>query len=270
MLALDRGGNPAPHMVPSHQDMTSTVGDGCPFDFLDLHGVNQAYNASPGYAVGFPLISTAGRLTSLNMTLCECASKLPSIEPRRRGLTDTLPSPHTMNNNTRREASLLALDEVFCATNDFVNILKSICLPTDQSETRAHTSSTTDAGLHFLGSPISLSSSSTQPSVQLDEATMLLFLSCHCRLADIYESIFKAVRHCINSSFSASHSIAGVVLPQIQVGGFGGEYLYMLPSPKGRAFYRLLPLLHPIPPQPPNGPPSVSSLFVDKLLLTLE
>jgi hypothetical protein len=58
--------------------------------------------------------------------------------------------------------------------------------------------------------------------MHLDEATMLMFLSCHCRLTEIYESIFQAIRRCVEGSYAASHPTAGIILLQLAVGSFGG------------------------------------------------
>ncbi|KAI1365593.1 hypothetical protein F5Y08DRAFT_172141 [Xylaria arbuscula] len=221
--SLNREDDPALHMVPSHRNLTTDIEDGCAFNFIDVQGLDGAYNAGSA-SVGHFLTSTAGRLTSLNMALYECASKLPSIEPRRGERADRPRTPHNMNmNNNRREATLLALDEVFCATNDFINILQSL-YPTAPDQPPARMQHY-HGGLNTL-SPLPSPSSRIQPPPHLDEATTLLFLSCHCRLADIYESIFRAVQHCIDSSFSlsVSHQIAGVILPQLQVGGFGGVF----------------------------------------------
>ncbi|KAF2971680.1 hypothetical protein GQX73_g1868 [Xylaria multiplex] len=60
----------------------------------------------------------------------------------------------------------------------------------------------------------------------LDEATLLLFLSCHCRLVEIYESLFQAIQRCIKGPHTTSHSPAGIILPQLQWAAITSGYSY--------------------------------------------
>ncbi|RWA04015.1 hypothetical protein EKO27_g11091 [Xylaria grammica] len=159
-----------------------------------------------------------------------------------------------------REAALLALDDVFTVTNEFINVMQALCPTTGYHEIPITTASASTTGTsrlsasgantailhqaapHCLAYPQSLPGSSHQPTTtiegprepdisspiiqpfpRLDEATALLFLSCHCRLAEIYESLFQAIRRCIEGPHrTTSHPPAGIILPQLQVGGFGG------------------------------------------------
>ncbi|KAK5634786.1 hypothetical protein RRF57_010499 [Xylaria bambusicola] len=212
LYTLDHDGGPVIRMESNNQIMTSEVGDDCTLESL---GINGQYNDGPSCVLGYPLTSTAGRLTSLNMALYECASKLPSIEPRRVEPAGGAYNTHSISNN-RRETALFALDELFCATNEFISIMKSLYSTSTDSEISNHSRRAPTTEGSFQSTQGMLYTAST------DEATKLLFLSCHCRLADIYESIFKGIQRCLSGSYAATHSIAGVILPQLQVGGFGG------------------------------------------------
>ncbi|KAI0508474.1 hypothetical protein F5B22DRAFT_398673 [Xylaria bambusicola] len=209
MYSFSRDSGSVLPMISDNQAMTSGVRGDCTFEPLDI---NSQYNDGPSYVLGYPLTSTTGRLTSLNMALCECASKLPSIEPRRIEPAGSIHNTHVASNN-KREAALFALDELFCATNEFITIMKSLCSQANDSEIPNHLT---------CASATESSRQEMMSTAHIDEATTLLFLSCHCRLADIYESIFKGIRRCLSGSYTATHSIAGVILPQLQVGGFGG------------------------------------------------
>lgn len=225
--------------VPIQQDVVGEVEVDRSLDLLN-HCHFDDYsniNTSPGRALSFT--STTARLTSLNMALFECASKLSSIIP-----SQPVRDPCVISNNARRTA-LLSLDEVFYVTNQLIDIMRDLLPTTDCHETstlktaaRAITISpcllqATDSAFTshlappLLGFESSLEAEISSPSgpdpfPHLDEATMLLFLSCHCRLTDIYESIFAAMQRCIKGSPAAFHPTAGVVLPQLHVGGFGG------------------------------------------------
>ena len=59
----------------------------------------------------------------------------------------------------------------------------------------------------------------TRPFPPLDEATMFMIVSCHCRLTEIYVSLFEMMQAC------SKHSLAprrdkdwSIILPQLQVG----------------------------------------------------
>ncbi|KAI1152344.1 hypothetical protein F4825DRAFT_310786 [Nemania diffusa] len=259
-LALDHydrvlHGAPLP-TIPVHQDAPGEVGCNKSLEIstdYQLHEEN--INASIGLESS--LTSMAGRLTSLNMALYECASKLPSIKPSRPESVDISNTPCTTGSSTRK-AALLALDEVFHVTNEFIDVMKALFPTTGCHEIPPLTINLTDPNPpclsqevntilpshttpQFLGrssapSPapdpeISPSSSlAADPSPHLDEATMLLFLSCHCRLTEIYESIFHAMQRCIAGSRAPPPPYhpppppppAGIILPQFRVGGPGG------------------------------------------------
>jgi hypothetical protein len=66
----------------------------------------------------------------------------------------------------------------------------------------------------------SLGTSSTS-FLRADEATILIFLSCYCRLTDIYVSVFKLMQACMNSPKPPMiDKDYVVVLPQLQVGSY--------------------------------------------------
>ncbi|KAI1175382.1 hypothetical protein F4777DRAFT_331722 [Nemania sp. FL0916] len=207
--------------------------------------------------IGNTGVSTAGRLTNLNVVLYECAKKLPSIKPSQTDLADMTAIPHATNGPSR-DAVLLALDDVFCVTNEFIQVMKELFAtschesPPFMATATTMTSPPLFSGANKMLSPNvtstfiqgrqevmaqpplqslafleslhepTITSSETVPPACIDDATVLLFLSCHCRLTEIYESIFQAIRRCIDGSSAASHARAGIILPRLLAGGFGG------------------------------------------------
>ncbi|KAI1421649.1 hypothetical protein F5Y12DRAFT_694961 [Xylaria sp. FL1777] len=216
--SLDHGDGAALDLICNRQTPTLEVRDDCTLDLLDFHEINDNANGL-SYGLGHPLNSTAGRLTSLSTALYECASKLPSIKASRAESGGTVNFAHATGSRTKGD-TLLVLDEVFRATDEFINIMKYMCPIIDPQEipTPPSYASTTEASLHLTHGM----NTALLPFFHFDEATMLLFLSCHYRLTDIYESIFQAIQRCIKGPHAASHPTAGVILPQLQVGGFGG------------------------------------------------
>ncbi|KAH8164835.1 hypothetical protein CIB48_g3424 [Xylaria polymorpha] len=208
------------------------------------YGLYGGYHDNPSRGLGRPVTSTIGRLTSLSMALYECASKLPSIKTCQAESTEI---PSAME-SSRRGRALLALDEVFCATNEFINVMKNPYATPEIPTSTLTTSSLTqmEPGVYtphvaphvlsrqgFITEPTiqpaviessheSAVSSPIQPFQHLDEAGILMFLSCHCQLVEIYKSVFQAMRRCLEGSKAAPHSTAGIILPQLQVGGSGG------------------------------------------------
>ncbi|KAI0432563.1 hypothetical protein F5Y09DRAFT_141142 [Xylaria sp. FL1042] len=221
----------AQHISTDHENVTGEMADDYLLGLLDFQEPDNGYYCALSCGLEHPISSAAQRLTSLSMALCECASKLPSIKASRAGSSDTVDVSRAMNNSsTTRGAALLALDEVFYVTNEFVNIMNTTYPMLDHRERPA----------------LEIASSTIQPFWRLDEATTLLFLSCHCRLTEIYESIFQAIQRCIKGAHTTPHSTAGIILPQLQVGGFGG-----ISSPALRVDFRGAPL-----------PPAIVSMYM--------
>ncbi|KAI0399701.1 hypothetical protein F4802DRAFT_540829 [Xylaria palmicola] len=246
---------------------------------LDSYETTRDYHSYPSRGLGCSLASTtAGRLTSLSVALYECASKLPSIKPP--SAKSTGPDNASRVVGTRREEALLALDEVFHVTHEFIDIIENppsiprrrretptladACLapyppPLPQGDMTAFFPSYVAPQMLFCnaetptgrddagggGRGISGAWEPPPPPApttagraddddgpphhhHLDEASALLLLSCHYRLAEIYGSIFEAIRRCADGSSAAEASrrpAAGVILPRLRVGGVGSPAL---------------------------------------------
>jgi hypothetical protein len=222
------------------QSNMNTLGHNSSID-LDLTPINGNITS---YASGFPLAGTSDlyrpirdcdisggletfpasavqQLAILNIAIYECAKKLPSIE-----------KPGANEAPGSRKATLFAIDELFRLTTNFTNILKSLSVqdcemstpsssidpepPEDQSQMSlvSYSQQVSDAG-----QPRGPSRPPHQPFSDVDEGTMLMVVSCHCRLAEIYLSLFQMMQACIEYSLAPRlGNDWTVILPQLQVG----------------------------------------------------
>jgi hypothetical protein len=171
--------------------------------------------------------SAVRRLASLNVALCECAEKLPSMA---RGSVSSAGT----SDNDRHKTVVLAVDELFRLTADFVELVKTFTFmeyETSDTLSTADQREPTWALSPMTCSPqrphafLPLTKTGTRPTQRslshMDEATAFMVVSCHCRLVDIYTSIFKMVQACVEHSFVPQLGPNwAVILPRLQVGSF--------------------------------------------------
>jgi len=192
--------------LPGASDFYLPVGD------CDISGGLETFPAS-----------AVQQLAILNVAIYECAKKLPSIEK---------PGAHEAPGS--RKATLFAIDELFRLTTNFTNIVKSFSVqdcemsnpsssigpepPEDRPEMSlvSYSQQVLDAGQPVTRGP---SRPPHQPFSDVDEGTMLMVVSCHCRLAEIYLSLFQMMQACIEYSLAPRlGNDWAVILPQLQVG----------------------------------------------------
>lgn len=176
------------------------------------------------------------RLVDLSHELYECASKLPSVNG----------TNSQDDSKSARTTTLFALDECFRLTRDFIHIMR--CISSTQLEQTASLSSldrepfvaqSTFSCSHPRLSNLSTTNislgrdnQSTRVSV-IDESTIFMLVSCHCRLAETYEWVFRMMQACV------AHSLVpirdrnwAIVLPKWQFGSFSSpEVLVGLNTP---------------------------------------
>lgn len=168
-------------------------------------------------------------LADLNVALYKCAAKLPTMSEA--GVFR--PSMLVNDKQSAQQGTLFAIDELFRRTSEFINAVTRL----SSSELSADTVLVPDSGdttgtLHGL--PV-LTYGQTSPADQevarmgvhsvsgpfshVDEATMLLIMSCHCRLIDIYLSMFRLMQACIEPSINPrlDNGVA-ILLPRLQMG----------------------------------------------------
>jgi hypothetical protein len=189
---------------------------------IEDHNTNDRLGTSP--------TSAARKLASLNVALYECATKLPSMAEA--GVS----SAGIAGNGVRGspKATLFTMDELFRLTTEFIDVMR--CLSLVECETSA-TLSSMDPKQPGAQSALSLVAYSQQfshagqpvtrtnmgpPSrsfSHVDEATMFMVVSYHCRLTEIYVSIFQMMQGCIEYSLVPQMGKDwAIILPQLQVG----------------------------------------------------
>jgi hypothetical protein len=167
-----------------------------------------------------PSIPLVQKLASLNVALHECGQKLPSMNKTREGSTP---------GRGPRKATIFAIDELFRLTAEFIEVTKSFSL--EKHETNSYTplsnSAQTNAeppsNFEFQSSQADHSASSHESSAmsltQVDEATMAVVFSCHCRLTEIFVSLFQMMQTCIQYALRPHlGNDWAVILPRIQIG----------------------------------------------------
>jgi hypothetical protein len=174
--------------------------------------------------------SAVEKLASLNVALYECAKKLPLRDK----MSTTSERAASTDASGSRKTRVFAIDEIFSLTNEFIEVMKSL-LQCETSTTRSstgHRQSDTQSTLSFPAeSQLSHNSQVvlSQPTgsfSQLDEATISMIFSCHCRLAETYATIFQMMQACIQYSFTPQLNKNWViVLPKLQIGSLASPPL---------------------------------------------
>ena len=159
-------------------------------------------------------------LADLNVALHECSANLPSMPRAAMSGTGIASYGHRPPKN-----QLFAIDELFRLTSKFIDTIKVLPFGT------GGTSSSTDQKLQFwpalesaqqpqYSNPSEIRAIALSESLShVDEATLLLIMSCHSRLTDTFLSIFQMIRACIeHSAVPLMDEDAVVLLPRLHWG----------------------------------------------------
>jgi hypothetical protein len=174
------------------------------------HDLNDSLATSP--------LSPIRRLASLSVSLSECVEKLPSMAGN--GMCGS------------RKTRILAVDELFRLTTEFIDVMR--CISVVECET-SPTLSTIDPKQLSAQLPLAIHSKqlshsehqfttnglgrSPGPFSHVDEATVSMVFACHSRLMEIYTSIFHMMQACIEHSLAPQLGQDwAVVLPRLEVG----------------------------------------------------
>jgi hypothetical protein len=200
---------------------------------VPLPGMSDSYLRIEDYDINgrleTPSTSAVQQLAILNVALFDCAKKLPSVE---QGGNEA---------HRSRKATLFAIDELFRLTTNFTDILKIFSVleyktstpsssidperPEDRSEISlvSYREQVSDADQPVTRGP---SKPPQRPFSHVDEGTVLMIVSCHCRLAEIYLSLFQMMQACIEYSLAPRLGKDwAVILPQLQVGSLAAPSL---------------------------------------------
>ena len=180
------------------------------------------------------LALTIRNLANLNIALYDCAAKLPSMSEVGEKTART-----ASHGRSAQAKKLFVFDELFRLTSEFINVIKCFsCVAHDSSIIPLPTpdpkpSSTTEAQSPFTPiwptDPIITTTTDLRKpdisQIHLDEGTLLMIMSCHYRLTDMYISIFQMMQACLEFSVIPSmdqdkDNDWAIILPQYQVGSF--------------------------------------------------
>jgi hypothetical protein len=177
-----------------------------------------------GHLVTSPA-STIRNLANLNIALYDCAAKLPSMPEA--GVNTAGIASH---GRSSRKRTIFAIDELFRLTSEFIDVIKypsrEACDTSTIPPTKDSKPSSTEAlslvaynqHLSHAGPGVTATGSGRSFS-HVDEGTMLMIMSCHCRLTEIYLSIFQMMQACIEYSVAPQKEKNwAIVLPRLQVG----------------------------------------------------
>ncbi|KAH6667628.1 hypothetical protein B0J14DRAFT_182907 [Halenospora varia] len=168
--------------------------------------------------------STVRKLADLNVALFDCAAKFS---------TSVGDSASPMGDGIRvsRKSAILVFDELFRLTADFVEVIRSISGRGSETCTHspsrspeqdvAHTEWLNSANTPQTSQLLSMNTDRLQysPFSGVNEGTLLMIVSCHSHLIEMYTTVFEMIRACIEHSLAPKMGENwAVILPRLQVG----------------------------------------------------
>jgi hypothetical protein len=234
MSLLNQGGTPdvdltringslmGPYPSPDIPESRTTVED---------HVNNDGLVTSPESAIR--------QLAKINVALYECATKLPSMPGAG---VDSVGIGAGKVQRSRKEREF-AIDELFRLATEFIDVIKSLsgveCDTNTPSSSRSFSPSSAQRTLSLFINRQELSHTDREatktgkerilwPFSHVDEATILMVMSCHSRLMETYLSIFHMMQACIEYSVVPQKDKGWVVvLPRIQVGSHASPPIHV-------------------------------------------
>ena len=193
-----------------------------PYFCINNHDINDRFRASS---------TSAGlKLVRLNVALCECSASLPSMAKSGMGPAEVADD----GSYESGKAKLLVVDEVFRLTTNSISVMRyplfAECeahatrswMDPKQISTESALSQVTDRQqFSRAGEPATETGigSLCKYFSHLDETTFLTVVACHCRLTEIYISIFQMMQSCLQFKLvPRPDENWAVVLPQLQIG----------------------------------------------------
>jgi hypothetical protein len=173
------------------------------------------------------------KLASLSIALHECSEKLPTMAI----IATECEIPPGHSNDTMhgsRKITFFVIDELFRLTSEFIDVMK--CFSVSECEIGTTPSSTDpgQAGSESTMSLISYDEQTSHSSMQMtrntisppsrsfshmEEATMFMVVSCHCRITELYSSVFELMQACIEHKLPPRiDKHWAVILPNLQFG----------------------------------------------------
>lgn len=208
-------------LVPINNNMSSASPPG-----LTPPGSLSTFKSTSSSSNYIP--SPVRSLANLNVALHECAEKLPTM-PQVGVYPQNLPYLSPGEKQSAQKVASFAIDELFRLTSEFVDTLQR--LSRHESDTDDTISPNTHAPrpqtVHSLlmyspsGQGVLKTCTSLLPTPfsRVDEATMLLIMSCHCRLIDTLVSLFRMMQACVEHSITPQlDKEVVIILPRLEIG----------------------------------------------------
>ena len=197
---LEHSGYTKLDLMPITEDIMNHVGSlplpGISSFHLGIDGCNSNDREQTSH------LSAVQQLANFNVALNECATNLPSMN---KGDADSLDASGNIECSSR-QSRIFAIDELLCLSNDFIVVLKYLSLveceinaPMDPNQPSVQiVLSLVSCGQQLLhvSHPVSSTTIKSRPRLfsHINEATMFMVVSCHCRLAETYTSIFQMMQ----------------------------------------------------------------------------
>ncbi|KAH8654419.1 hypothetical protein BGZ60DRAFT_532792 [Tricladium varicosporioides] len=207
--------------APSWCENQSSAGNpfGTTFDpnlGVESHEVSDKSESASTYLVR--------KLADLNVALFDCAANFP---------VNVGDSTGTMEDDIRisRNSAILVFDELFRLTADFVEVIRSISgrgseISTDPIFRHLEQDVANIERMNMVNIPqtsrmLSMNTNTLQDSPVSggNEGTLLMVVSCHSHLIEMYSTVFEMIQSCIEHSLVPRMGENWVVvLPRLQVG----------------------------------------------------
>lgn len=223
-------GPPDQYLSPSHYDAMSNP----PFSLPTASVSSPArmsvtlqtprlpiWNGNPDQGHQLSVTQCIRQLSELSMSLFEHSTTIPPLS-----IHDPVPEnedqQETMNNRAKNY-SYYSVDETFRVTQELINIYPSFLeLFARRKISRSPSADSPPLGgadqiVDYLG-PVAPPLSNP---LHLDHSAILLILSCHLRVIDIYDQLFKHMKVCIDlKGVVSTQDQACFTAPQLRIGNF--------------------------------------------------
>ena len=219
-----------------------------PYICINNHDENDRFGTSS---------TSAGlELVRLNVALCECSARLPSLAKSGMGPTDVADD----GSYESGKAKLLVIDEVFRLTTDFMSVIRCPLFAECEAHATWSSMDPKHIGTESAASQVAdreqfsrAGQSATETGIgslckyfsHSDEATLFTVVACHCRLTEIYISIFQMMQACLQFKLVPQPDENwAVVLPQLQIGSLASPPVHVdintALSPASASMYMLI------------------------------
>ena len=206
-------GEREPRSIPLHNSLSSDSSSH-PADWTeDQHWLNgpatDVHQATTQQSSRVNMSAWVANVAEVNKGLYKRAEQIPGVDT---------------SNTSSQQAKVFAVDQIFLLSQRLIDLLNQVYPRFTNWKSRPSLSSATNPCSLTSGSDISTAmnpSSTPAPVIILDPGSMLLVLSCHLRLLDIYEKIFFHIERWIRDRNSTNPPAAvDIHFPDLNIGAF--------------------------------------------------